>query len=111
MDEASLLLYYDFGGVCVEETATRSAFPTGLHMSPSIVSSQCCLSCVIPQSEYVAITCCDAVGRIVDVIFTGTLAAGQHDFTINTTNLAHGVYFLMLETPVGKGKAKFIVAR
>ncbi|UCC12815.1 MAG: hypothetical protein JSW02_04635 [candidate division WOR-3 bacterium] len=111
VEDVALLLYYDYGKVCVEETATRSTVPSGLHVSPSIVSCQCCLSCVMPQSEYVTITCCDAVGRIVDVIFTGVLSAGQHEFTINTTSLANGVYFLMLDAPRVKQAAKFIVTR
>ncbi len=56
-------------------------------------------------------TCCDAAGRIVDVIFTGTLSAGQHEFMVNTANLANGVYFLVLDAPQIKETAKLIVAR
>ncbi len=112
VEDVALLLYYDYGGVCVEEvTATQVAVPVGLHMSPSVVSNRCRVSCVMQQSEYVTITCCDAAGRVVEEIFAGALSTGQHEFTVNTTNMPNGVYFLMLDTPVVKGKAKFIVTR
>jgi hypothetical protein len=111
VEDVALLLYYDYGGVCVEETAIHAAVLSALRVSPSIVASRCCVYCVIRQSEYVTMTCCDAAGRIVDVIFTGTLSAGQHEFAVSTANLADGVYFLMLDTPQIHETAKFIIAR
>lgn len=111
VEEIALLLYYDYGNVCVEEVVAQTTILSGLRVSPSIVSCQCCVSCVVPQSERVTMICYDATGRIVDVIFTGVLAAGQHEFAVSTMNLANGVYFLMLETPQVKESVKFIVTR
>ena len=42
----------------------------------------------------------DALGREIDVIFSGTLATGTNRFTYHAPDLASGVYFYVLRTDV-----------
>jgi hypothetical protein len=41
-------------------------------------------------------------------VVDGRLEAGEHDYSINTSALANGAYFVTLETPSGTVSEKLI---
>ena len=40
----------------------------------------------------------DAMGRIVDAVFEGSLPPGNHNFTLSPMKLTRGTYFVVVES-------------
>jgi hypothetical protein len=53
----------------------------------------------VPRHEPFALRIYDSLGRCVQVIYEGTLAAGKHSFSWNARSLPSGVYFIRLISP------------
>jgi len=53
----------------------------------------------LSQTEPVRVRLHDATGREVRLIFSGTLSAGVHRFTVDGRSLGSGLYFYQVETP------------
>jgi hypothetical protein len=53
----------------------------------------------------------DVTGSLVSKLVDKELTAGTHTFTINTKNLASGVYFLKMDAGTFSGTRKFVVMK
>ena len=53
----------------------------------------------LPEASHVTLTVYDLLGRAVQVLADGELAAGTHEVTFRASSLPTGVYLVRLETP------------
>jgi hypothetical protein len=61
----------------------------------------------MPSAGHVSLNVYDVTGRVVDNVFSGQ-ASGEQEFNINTSQLANGAYFVVLETKQGEATQKII---
>jgi len=91
---------YDQSMLAVEEWNLGPDW--NLHPNPSEGIAH--LSCSTISAHDADITIVDASGRIIDVLFSGTLEAGDHSFELSPAQKARGAYFVHI-TIDGKAKA------
>lgn len=65
---------------------------------------------LLAQTE-VKVTVVDGLGRVVAVVTDGALNSGNHQLTINTANLASGVYNVMISTDAGTATQRLSVTK
>ncbi len=65
----------------------------------------------LAQTEPVRVLLRDVTGREVRLIFSGTLSAGVHRFTVDGHSLGSGLYFYQVETPSFKQCRKMTLLR
>jgi hypothetical protein len=109
--EAELNLYFDGGMVEPVGIAEVKDDAVSLHfkLAPTIVTEgNCTIMFTMSHAGEVSVNLYDATGRLIENVLDGQLAAGEHDYTINTSELANGAYFVTLETPNGKVSEKLI---
>jgi hypothetical protein len=107
-------------GELYHETAPLGEFPWGVDevttglvsvyrfsVTPSVTSGICRAAFSMPASGNVALKVFDVSGRLVENVFSGR-AAGEQEFNINTSQLANGAYFVVLETEQGNVAQKVI---
>lgn len=107
-------------GELYHETAAMGTFPHGVDdfgsglvsvysfsVTPSVTSNICRAAFNMPASGNVSLKVFDVSGRLVENVFSGR-ASGAQEFSINTSQLANGAYFVMLETEQGTIAQKVI---
>jgi hypothetical protein len=78
-------------------------------LAPTIVTDgNCTIMFTMPHAGEVSVNLYDATGRLIENVVDGRLEAGEHDYSINTSALANGAYFVTLETPSGTVSEKLI---
>ena len=77
---------------------------------PNPFATTCTFAVNMPESGIVKVELLNAAGQIVDAIYTGTLSKGMHEFTIDGSNLADGMYIYRMtgESTVKSGKVIFL---
>lgn len=73
-----------------------------LFPNPSDAAST--LSCTTVSEHNATITIVDPTGRLVDTIYSGKLAKGEHKFEVSTTSKSRGTYFVVINLD-GREKA------
>ena len=109
--EAELNLYFDGGMVEPVGVAEVKDDVASLHfkLAPTIVTDgNCKIMFTMLNAGNVSVNLYDATGSLVDNVLDGRLEAGEHDCSINTSELANGAYFVTLETPNGTVSEKLI---
>lgn len=79
----------------IEDVASLNA----IQVTPNPSAGVATLTLSVTQTSTVAIALFDISGRNVKTIAEETIASGQHQFTINATDLNNGVYFV--KTQIG----------
>jgi hypothetical protein len=102
--EREMLASFPYG---VEEVTTGLVSVYGFSVTPSVTSGICRAAFTMPASGNVALKVFDVSGRLVEKVFSGS-AAGEQEFNINTSQLANGAYFVVLETDQGNVAQKVI---
>lgn len=98
-------------GLTPSKVALRSSDITLVnHPNPNPFSRSVALTYSIEEAGPVAISLCDAMGRLVRTVEnTATQPAGQYDISIDGTGLPDGVYFLHLLT--GENRKVFALVK
>jgi hypothetical protein len=107
-------LYFEVSNLIwwgIEESSNKGVSRVNLQISPTIIRDFCCAEFALQNSCNVLLKIHDATGRLVETIFNGYLKKSTHTININTSKLAHGIYFVSLKTKAGTQTAKFIIAR
>jgi hypothetical protein len=65
----------------------------------------------LPKGSIVRLTIYDITGREVEVLVNEFIAAGYHEVTFDSQNLASGVYFYKIDAGVFSDKKKMIVVK
>ncbi len=99
---------YEIG---IEERGIQSAALINLTIKSTIVRQSLNTRFSMQTTGFAAMTIYNSAGLRQKDVFRGILQKGPHDMTVTTSDLPAGVYFLSLQTPEWKGKAKFIVTR
>jgi hypothetical protein len=109
--EAELNLYFDGGMVTPVGVAEVKDDVASLRfrLAPTIVTEgNCQIMFTMPQAGEVSVNLYDATGSLIENVVDGRLEAGEHDYTIHTSELANGAYFVTMETPNGRVSEKLI---
>jgi hypothetical protein len=111
LDELEMQLYFTrcpvepFTGIDEASGQYISAYRFGV--TPSVTSNTCRATFTMPVAGNISLKVYDVSGRVVDDVFNGH-AAGEQAFNINTSQLASGTYFVVLETEHCNGSQKII---
>jgi hypothetical protein len=107
-DPANPSLVGQYAPVATSTDALPEAASPALSLSvyPNPVRETTTLEVVVAQSQRVAVRMFDVLGREVQVVHEGTLAAGGHPFAVATQALPAGVYVVRVE-----GTARAITER
>ncbi len=81
--------------VFVPESSRRK---TELQISPNPVVADALISFKLTESEFVKLAVYSNDGRLVELLHSGGLPAGAHDFRWNTSGFAKGNYLVLLTT-------------
>ncbi len=109
--DAELNIYFDGGPVEKVGIAEMKDDIASLQfkLAPTIVTEgNCKIMFTMSSPGEVSVNLYDATGSLVENVLDSRLEAGDHDYTINTSELANGAYFVTLETPNGRVNEKLI---
>ena len=82
---------------------------TEMSLLPNPSSTSTRLDFSLTQSEQMTINLVNTLGQKVQAIEAGNLAAGNHQYVINTASLEGGVYFIVLQNDAGTQTQKLVV--
>ena len=114
IDEVELQLYF-FGAqiepfVGIDEASGRYVSAYRFGVTPTVTSNNCRATFTMPAAGNISLAVYDVSGRVVDRVYSG-YASGEQQFNINTSNLANGTYFVVLETEQVNITQKLITLR
>ncbi len=97
--------------VGIEEGQTELVQGTSLSLypNPSVHSTE--MSYALVHAGDVSVGLFDAAGRLVRVLDCGYRASGVYTLDINTSELANGTYFVILDTPIDKVSRSLVIIR
>ncbi len=114
VDGTGLVIYHeselitDWGPpIGVEEAGGNIVSTYHFGVTPSVTSNTCRAAFIMPNAGQVSLNVYDVTGRVVDNVFSGQ-ASGEQEFHINTSQLANGAYFVVLETEQGEATQKIV---
>ncbi len=107
-DGGNILLIEDTPADVQDEIAAVMAIRS---LYPNPASDKSTLDISMSEQVAVEIALFDMVGNNRVTVFSGSLDAGDHSFTINTGSLATGSYFCKLTTPKGSISRRMQVVR
>ncbi|MDP6803656.1 MAG: T9SS type A sorting domain-containing protein [Gemmatimonadota bacterium] len=93
-----------------EILASAEAF--GLDQNfPNPANAQTAIAFAVPRDGKVDLSVFDVAGRRVKTIISDDLPAGRHEYTLDTSRMAAGVYFYKLQTHGKEQTRKLIIVR
>jgi hypothetical protein len=114
VDEVALSMYFESEYLTpwgpplgVDEVGSNLVGVYHFGVTPSVTSTSCRAAFIMPSAGHVSLNVYDVTGRVVDNVFSGQ-ASGEQEFNINTSQLANGAYFVVLETEQGEATQKII---
>ncbi|MCB2212685.1 hypothetical protein KQI52_11280 [bacterium] len=83
---------------------------TPLHPNP--FNAMTTVTLALPDLDMVQLRVLDVLGRERALLHQGPLSAGSHDFTVNATDFASGIYFVVAESSAhGRQVQKAVLAK
>ena len=92
-----------------EVTVTMPSSVEFVGAYPNPFNPSTTLSLNVSKTSAATIMAYDITGRVVDVVFDGTLQAGMSTVTWNASSLPSGAYFLKLSTPDGSASMQKVM--
>jgi hypothetical protein len=113
IDRCAQLLYdmYWFIYTGIEEDFEFRISKCGLTVAPNPVTHDGNVRFSLTQPGRITLKLYNTLGQLVKILFEGTEPAGNRQLRINTRNLSHGTYFLVLETREQSKSQSFVVVR
>lgn len=105
--ESELITPWDDGVLGVNENVTNLIGVYKFGVTPSVTTNNCRATFTLPGAANIALKVYDVSGRVVDNVYNGQ-ATGEQEFNINTSQLANGTYFVVLETEQGNATHKIV---
>lgn len=81
-----------------------------LNIFPNPTTVNLTVEFTLESNEDMNISIRNALGQVVEIVNTGSMAAGQHTLNVNTSNYAGGMYFLSFSNGTQVTTKRFIVA-
>ncbi|MCB2213151.1 aryl-sulfate sulfotransferase [bacterium] len=97
ISDYSNLRYLNFLVGVSEELTGDAPIPLSMTLAPAWpnpFNGQTRISLLLPSPGNVNVAVYDLLGRLVTTLHDGSLTAGQHQFNLNATGLASGMYFV-----------------
>jgi len=107
-------IHYIYGTIVGIEEGERLKAEGGrleLDVLPSVVRDNARIQFTIPEKQSINLKLYDIIGREVLVITGRLVNAGNHSYSLNTSNLSSGIYFLVLEGEKESKIEKFLIVR
>jgi hypothetical protein len=107
-------LYYDmywFLYTGIQENSYIEKFNTELTILPNPVSRCAKISFSLSTSSMVSLKLYNTAGQLARKVINEYTSAGNYNIALNTSGLAQGTYFLVLETPDRKASRSLVVLR
>jgi len=82
-----------------------------INIYPNPANNEATLAFSLTEFSDVQIQIVDAMGRVMNKVADEAMEAGAHTLTVNTTNLASGVYNMVIQTNGGTNTEHFSVVR
>lgn len=88
-----------------------AGFPFGVSLSayPNPAGSRVSLTVSLSQPEPARVVLLDVLGRQVRSLWNGPLGSGDHTLTLDTSDLANGIYFLRATTEGRAGMSRIVI--
>jgi hypothetical protein len=102
----------DLSGVSVEETSAPS--PYGFELSPAFpnpFNAITSISFSLPSAGFATVAIFDLSGREVARVAEGAFQAGVHNFTVDASELATGIYMMKLEAGDMTASQKIVLVK
>ncbi len=94
-------------GVGVEEMDKK----TTLNVYPNPLSYQAMIEFYLDENMKVELLIINILGEQLQMISSGNLTYGKHNFQLNSAEFTSGIYFLHMVTPYGSQTKKLIVEK
>jgi hypothetical protein len=88
-------------------TPNQDAFSVIAYPNP--VNSMGNVEINMPKASPATVEIFNLMGQREAVLFEGNLAAGTHNMSYDVTDVANGVYLMVVTTPEGKAEKKIVV--
>jgi|GEM_PF-3519633 len=99
------------GWTGVAERPGPETSPLAIGLAPNPARSTATLSFTTQSQGRVTVALYDATGRLVETLVNDARAAGTYATTIDSRNIAAGIYFVRVETPDGVGTKTMTIVR
>jgi len=93
----------------IEEGSSSAQPYNQLTIRPNPITRHARVSFSVAQNGRVSLTLYDVSGRLVRDIIQTYVSAGSYSIDLDTRGLAHGTYFLVLETPQSKTSQSLVI--
>ena len=103
------VLEHDWVGV--HEWSVGYLNPVALKVYPTPTNEATTIRFNMTRRGHATVTLFDITGRKVSNIYNGILEKGRHEFNLNVSNLASGVYFVKVSTPDGEATSRLVISR
>ena len=110
-DGGGNFIFVDDVDIRVTTAVQNVASSTGISVYPNPAKDEATLSFNLTAASSVQIQVVDELGRTMSVVANDNLDAGAHTFTINTTELASGVYTIMIHTEGGMSTQRLSIVK
>ncbi|MGQ9702587.1 MAG: T9SS type A sorting domain-containing protein [bacterium] len=105
----------DFTVISLSSTGIQEARSTKVNIKlkvrPNVIRNDAKLEYTVSEKEHIGLDLYDILGRKVATITEGIFEPGLYTYNLNASNLASGIYFLILQCKEGRKSQKIIVAR
>lgn len=90
---------YIRSGLLRESVSPRAFLTIQITVTPNPMTGAARIDCDNPLEGFTDLSLFDCLGREVSKIYSGYLSAGAHEYTMNSQNLAAGIYHLRFLSP------------
>ncbi len=80
-------------------------------ITPNPTDNGAVVSFDVPTTGNVEVAVYDTAGRRVGTVFSGTLTAGRHELSVDTTGLRSGAYFVQATSDGASASAPLVISR
>lgn len=102
-------LWFDEVGIADAATSVSDPIANNIGIFPNPAKDYTTVNVTAASREFANITVYNAVGELVTVLNSDMLAEGLNQFTINTSSLDNGVYFVRYESDNSVSNSQFVV--
>jgi len=103
--------YKDLNTACLVETKEISQFISTMKLFPTVTNDQATLQLTLVQSTDLVVDVYSLNGQFVGQQVNEKAFAGEQSYTINTSNLAEGFYFVRIQAGNAVTTEKLVVVR
>lgn len=105
----------DFTVISLSSTGIQEDNSTKVNITlkvlPNVIRNNAMLQYIVSERQHISLTLYDILGRKVAAIADGIFEPGPYTCNLNSSNLASGIYFLILEGKKERKSQKILIVR